>query len=153
MPKCAEALIKTIAINASRERVFDFIVNPANMVQWIGLSAVIEPTPGGIVRIDPNGRDVIHGKVLEAVRPSRLVFTWGWERADTRVPAGSTIVEITLESIDCGTRLTLVHRDLPQDMRDNHDAGWTHYLGRLKIVAEGGDAGPDSFADPSVRHG
>jgi hypothetical protein len=38
-------------------------------------------------------------------------------------------------------------------MRDNHNAGWTRYLGRLKMAAEGKDPGPDPFADPAVRHG
>jgi uncharacterized protein YndB with AHSA1/START domain len=105
------------------------------------------------VRIDPNSRDVIRGVVLEIVRPTRIVFTWGWERADSRVPAGSTIVEITLEPLGGGTRLTFVHCKLPDDMRDGHDSGWSHYLGRLKIVAEGGEPGPDPLAAPTVRHG
>ena len=148
-----EPLIKTIDIAAPCEYVFDFIVQPGNMVRWIGVDAYLDPRPGGVVRIDPNGRDVIRGVVLEIVRPTRIVFTWGWERSDTRVPAGSTIVEITLAPLGGGTRLTLVHRKLPQDMRDGHDAGWRHYLGRLKIVAEGGEPGTDTLADPAVRHG
>lgn len=91
--------------------------------------------------------------VLEIVRPTRIAFTWGWERSDTRVPAGSTIVEITLVPLGGGTRLTFVHRKLPLDMRDGHDSGWSHYLGRLKVVAEGGEPGTDTLADPAVRHG
>jgi uncharacterized protein YndB with AHSA1/START domain len=153
MPTTDEPLIKTIDIAAPCEYVFDFIVQPGNMVRWIGVDAYLDPKPGGVVRIDPNGRDVIRGIVLEIVRPTRVVFTWGWERSDTRVPAGSTIVEITLAPLGGGTRLTLVHRKLPPDMRDGHDAGWSHYLVRLKIVAEGGEPGTDTLADPSVRHG
>jgi uncharacterized protein YndB with AHSA1/START domain len=153
MPPADEPLIKTIDIAASREFVFDFIERPENMVRWIGVDALIDPKPGGLVRIDPNGRDVIRGVVLEIERPTRIVFTWGWERADTRVPAGSTIVEITLTAMGEGTRLTLIHRKLPPDMREGHDAGWSHYLGRLKVVAEGGVPGPDALADPAVRHG
>jgi len=37
--------------------------------------------------------------------------------------------------------------------RDGHDAGWSHHLGRLNIIAEGGEPGPDALADPTVRHG
>jgi uncharacterized protein YndB with AHSA1/START domain len=153
MPTTDEPLMKTIDIDAPCEYVFDFIVQPGNMARWIGVDAELDPKPGGVVRIDPNGRDVIRGVVREIVRPTRIVFTWGWERTDTRVPAGSTIVEITLTPLSGGTRLTLVHRHLPQDMWDGHDAGWSHYLGRLKIVAEGGQPGPDPLADPAVRHG
>jgi uncharacterized protein YndB with AHSA1/START domain len=153
MGAAADPLVKTILIDAPRERVFDFIVTPSNMVRWLGLSVEFDPVPGGVVRIDPNGRDVIRGTVLEIRRPSRIVFTWGWEETGHAVPAGSTIVEIALEPDGAGTRLTLVHRDLPRDMRDKHDAGWVHYLARLKTVAEGRDAGKDRLADPDVRHG
>jgi uncharacterized protein YndB with AHSA1/START domain len=90
---------------------------------------------------------------LEIVRPTKISFTWGWTRPDTKVPAGSTIVEIALEPVARGTRLTLAHRKLPEDMRDNLDAGCTYYPARLKMVAEGKNPGPDPFADPAVRHG
>jgi uncharacterized protein YndB with AHSA1/START domain len=153
MPGAADPVVKTVVIAAPCERVFDFIVEPSNMVRWLGLCVEFEPVAGGRVRIDPNGRDVIRGTVLEIRRPSKIVFTWGWEGTEYSVPAGSTIVEIALEPEGAGTRLTLVHRDLPSDMRDRHDVGWIHYLARLKTVAEGGVAGPDPFADPQVRHG
>jgi uncharacterized protein YndB with AHSA1/START domain len=153
MPKTSDPLVKVTDIDAPCEYVFDFILQPGNLIRWIGVSAEIDPRPGGLVRIDPNGRDVICGTVLEIVRPTKIAFTWGWERRDSRVPAGSSVVEITLEPIGSSTRLTLVHKKLPHDMRDGHDAGWTHYLGRLKIVAEGGDPGPDALATPAVRHG
>jgi uncharacterized protein YndB with AHSA1/START domain len=153
MPAGDEPLIKTIDIEAPCEFVFDFLVRPGNMTRWIGVYAELDPKVGGIVRIDPNGRDVIRGTVLEILRPTRLVFTWGWERPDSTVPAGSTVVEITLTPVAAGTRLTLVHRRLPDGMRDRHDVGWSHYLGRLKIVAEGREPGPDPYADPTLRHG
>jgi uncharacterized protein YndB with AHSA1/START domain len=148
-----DPLVKTIVIGASCEHVFDFIVKPSNMIRWLGLAAELEARPGGAVRIDPNGRDVIRGTVLEAIRPTKVVFTWGWEGTGHPVPPGSTIVEIILAPEGAGTRLTLVHRDLPPDARESHDVGWTHYLARLKIVAEGGDPGRDPLADPEVRHG
>lgn len=153
MRAAGDPLVKTIVIGASCEHVFDFIVQPSNMARWLGLAVEFEAIAGGAVRIDPNGRDVIRGQVLEAIRPSKIVFTWGWEGTEHQVPAGSTIVEIVLAPEGAGTRLTLVHRDLPADARESHDVGWTHYLARLKIVAEGGDAGRDPLADPEVRHG
>ena len=35
------------------------------------------------------------------------------------------------------------HRGLPDDAVSDHTGGWDHFLGRLAIVATGGDAGPD----------
>jgi len=153
MSKASDPLTKVIYIDAPPEYVFDFIAKAENMVRWIGVAVDFEPREGGAVRIDANGRDVIVGKVLKFVRPSYICFTWGYEAADSRVPAGSTIVEITLVASGRGTRLTLVHQELPKDVHEGHDFGWTHYLGRLKTLAEGGNPGPDPLANRDVRHG
>jgi uncharacterized protein YndB with AHSA1/START domain len=119
----------------------------------MGVSAEIDPRPGGIYRLDPNGRDVIRGEYVEVIPDSRVVFTWGWDGAGRAVPAGSTRVEIDLTTENNGTRIRLVHRALPPEPREKHDHGWTHYLTRLKTVSEGGDPGRDPFADLNMRHG
>ena len=152
MSTASDPLTKVIYIEAPPDYVFDFIAKPENMIRWIGVAALFEPREGGAVRIDANGRDVIVGKVLKVIRPSYICFTWGYEAADSRVPAGSTIVEITLVAVGQGTRLTLVHRELPDNVREGHDMGWTHYLVRLKILAQGGNPGADPLASPEVRH-
>jgi len=61
------------------------------------------------------------------------------------VPPGSSRVEITLHPEGDKTRLRLVHSGLPDDETVvQHTDGWDHYLGRLAVVAAGGDAGPDA---------
>lgn len=149
----AEPLVREIFIAAPPERVFAFLVDPAKMVRWIGVHVELDARPGGILRIDPNGRDVASGKVLEVVPSARLVFTWGWENSAHGVPPGSTVVEFDLAPEGAGTRLTLTHRDLPDATREDHGTGWTHYLGRLRILAAGGDPEPDPLASPDTRHG
>jgi hypothetical protein len=69
------------------------------------------------------------------------------------VPPGSTIVEINLIPAGDGTFLQLTHRDLPLegDVRPRHAAGWDHHLGRLQIVAEGGDPGVDPCQEEEPR--
>jgi len=146
-------VVKEVYIEAPPDVVFAFLIEPAKMVRWMGLTAELDPKPQGIYRLDPNGRDVILGTYLEVVPNSKVVFTWGWEEPGARIPAGSTVVEITLKSEGAGTRLRLVHRDLPADRREKHDLGWTHYMSRLKTICEGSEPGPDPFADPNVRHG
>jgi hypothetical protein len=58
---------------------------------------------------------------------------------------GSTGLEITLHPEGEKTRVRLVHRGLPDDAVADHTGGWDNYLGRLAIVAAGGDAGPDTL--------
>jgi uncharacterized protein YndB with AHSA1/START domain len=149
----ADPLVKEIYIDAPAEVIFTFLTDAAKMVRWMGITAAIDPRPGGIYRLDPNGRDVILGKYLEVAPSSRIVFTWGFENAAHDVSAGSTVVEIDLIPEGRGTRLRLTHRELPPDARDKHDYGWSHYLPRLKTISEGRDLGSDPLADPCIRHG
>jgi hypothetical protein len=52
-------------------------------------------------------------------------------------------VEITLTPDGEGTKVVLVHRDLPEGQAGRHGHGWDHYMARLEIAATGGDSGPD----------
>ena len=152
----ADPLVKEIFIEAPPEVVFQFFTDPAKMIRWMGLTAEIDPRPGGVYRLDPNGRDVILGKYLEVIPNRRVVFTWGWEKPSDgmpAVPAGSTKVEIDLEAERDGTRVRLTHSELPPAAQGRHELGWANYLTRLKTVVEGFDPGPDPYASLGVRHG
>ncbi len=152
----SDPLLKDIFIEAPPPIVFQFLTDPVKMIRWMGISAEIDPRPGGIYRLDPNGRDVIRGEYVEVIPDRRVVFTWGWENPSEgmpSVPAGSTQVEIDLEPEGQGTRVRLTHRQLPPAARDRHLLGWAHYLQRLKAVSEGAEPEPDPYANLNVRHG
>lgn len=149
----SEPIVKEIYIEASPETIFEFLTNQEKFLRWMGVRAELDARPGGVFRVDPNGRDIIRGTYLEVAPPSRVVFTWGWEEKGHRVPAGSTRVEIELKRAGNGTWLRLTHRDLEGEARDAHGEGWAHYLLRIKTVCEGGNPGSDPLADPTVRHG
>ena|SRR5437879_169460 len=149
----SDPIVKELYIDAPPSVVFKFLTDPTKMIRWMGIRAEIDPKPGGIYRVDPNGRDVIRGEYLQVVTDSRVVFTWGFEGGVYNVAAGSSRVEIDLKPEGKGTRLRLTHRELPPEARQGHDSGWSHYLGRLKTVSEGGEVGSDPMANPSVRHG
>jgi uncharacterized protein YndB with AHSA1/START domain len=148
-----DPIVREIFIDASPEEVFPYLTRTDRYLEWMGLSAELDPRPGGIFRVEPNGRNVIRGEFLEVWPPTRLVFTWGFDEPGHPLPAGSTTVEVDLIRQGSGTLVRLVHRNLPPDRRDRHVVGWTHYLARLKVAVGGGDPGPDPYADPAVRHG
>ena len=143
----SEPVFKEIYIKASPEQVFSFLSQHDKFLRWMGLALDIDARPGGIFRLDTNGKEIVRGEFLEVDSPRRIVFTWGFEVGDMDVPPGSTLVEITLTPDGDGTILRLTHRDLPRDgdIRPRHEAGWNHHLGRLQIVAEGRDPGPDLY--------
>jgi uncharacterized protein YndB with AHSA1/START domain len=144
---------KVIDIDAPPELVYRFLTEPAKMLEWIGTDVQLDPHPGGIFRLVPNHVDVVSGTFVDVVPYAKVSFTWGHEGEGHGVPAGSTLVEITLEPHGTGTRLRLIHRDLAGEQRDMHDAGWTHYLARLAIAAAGGRPAPDPWSEPTHRHG
>ncbi|MFF7122837.1 SRPBCC domain-containing protein [Streptomyces sp. NPDC008240] len=131
-------------IAARPETVFSFFTDRDKWLSWMGKDGEFSFEPGGAYRTLVNGENVAEGRFVEIDPPRRLVFTWGWATGEMPVPPGSSTVEITLEPVPEGTLLRLVHRDLPSpEACPAHEEGWTHYTGRLAVVAAGGDPGPD----------
>jgi uncharacterized protein YndB with AHSA1/START domain len=143
--------VQRLVIHAPADEVFQHLVDPALFGLWMAEGATLDPTPGGIVRwTHPNG-DTVSGRYVEVDPPRRLVFSYGWERAEVQIPPGSTTVEIELAAHDDGaTVVTLVHRGLEGAAADAHRGGWAHYLDRLRRTAEGEDVGTDPWVDKRV---
>jgi uncharacterized protein YndB with AHSA1/START domain len=134
-------------IKARPQTVYSFFTERDRWLSWQGLDAEIDARPGGLFRMNVRGDGWAAGRFTAVEPPHRIAFTWGWEGDGSPVPAGSSIVEITLEAdgVD-GTLLRLVHRGLPLPALDMHHDGWSHYLDRLAVRAAGGDPGPDGTA-------
>lgn len=136
-------------IAAAPETVFDFFIDPDKMIQWMGRAAELEPRPGGGFRCEMNDRYTARGEYVVVEPSRRVVFTWGWEGEGSETTPGSSTVEVELEDDgDGGTRVRLVHRDLPSaEATQGHRKGWEHYLARLRLSAAGEDPGPDDFGE------
>ena len=138
------AVVRETEIAARPETVFGFFTEPEKMTRWMGASADLDARPGGAFRIDIRGEWVARGEFVEVVPHERVVFTWGWDNPDATIRAGESTVEVTLEPTATGTRVRLVHRDLPTaESIAAHSHGWDHYVARLTIAAAGGDPGHD----------
>lgn len=139
-----DPLVNEIFIDAEPELVYRFLTEGDLMRRWMGVTVEIDPQPGGIYRVSPSGAEIARGEYVEVSPYHKIAFSWGYESAHMDIPAGSTLVEITLEARAPGTLVRLVHHNLLDDeARRAHDEGWRHYLARLKTAAEGGDPGPD----------
>jgi uncharacterized protein YndB with AHSA1/START domain len=138
---------RELAIDASPETVWEFLVDPEKATRWMGSAAVLDARPGGEYRVDVIDGHVASGEFVEVDRPRRVVYTFGWEPEGGEanpVPPGSTTIEITLTPRDRGTMLRFRHYDLPTGAAaEAHGHGWDHYLARLTVAAAGGDPGPD----------
>jgi uncharacterized protein YndB with AHSA1/START domain len=140
---------REIAIAASPETVWEFLVDSDKATRWMGTSASLDPRPGGGYRVQVIPANTAVGEFVELDPPRRLVYTWGWEPGGgSSLPPGATRIEIDLIPDGDGTRLLFAHRDLPTaEEARRHGLGWDHYLGRLATIAAGGDPGPDPMVE------
>jgi uncharacterized protein YndB with AHSA1/START domain len=136
---------RTLAIDASPETVWEFLVDPEKLMRWKGINADLDAQAGGTFRCEVIPGHIARGEYVEIDKPNRLVFTWGWDGSGD-VPPGSSTIVIELTSDGDGTSLHFVHKDLPNaEAIASHAHGWDHYLPRLETAAGGGDPGEDPW--------
>ena len=130
---------QTLRIAARPETVWRYWTDPERMRAWWGAAADLDPQPGGACVIEMDSGPVMRGEYVELVPHERIVFTFGWDPAEGTpdIAPGSTVVEITLTPDGDDTILALRHRGLPATARDEHHAGWGHYLPLLAAAAGG----------------
>jgi uncharacterized protein YndB with AHSA1/START domain len=137
------SIVREMTIDADNATVFAFFTDAERLIRWMGMSAQVQPRPGGLLLINVHQDRTARGEFREVVPVSRLVFTFGWEGNKENVPPGSSLVEINLMPKNGSTLLRFQHTGLPAEAVPGHTAGWNHYLGRLALAASGIDPGPD----------
>jgi len=133
-----------VRIEASPETVFQYFVDPEKIVRWMGMTADLDPRPGGVFNVKVTPPFDAVGEFKEIEPPRFVSFTWGWEGGP--VAPGSSLVSVTLTPDGSGTILSLEHSGLPDDEQiTSHREGWDHYLVRLQAAATGDDPGVDPW--------
>jgi uncharacterized protein YndB with AHSA1/START domain len=140
---------REVAIDASPQTVWEFLVDPEKATRWMGQKASFDARPGGEFRLEVIPGHTARGEFVELDPPHRLVYTWGWEsgeQGDNAVPPGTSTVEIELLPAGDTTTLRFKHSGLPgSEAAESHAHGWDHYLERLVTAAGGGDPGADPW--------
>jgi uncharacterized protein YndB with AHSA1/START domain len=147
-------VIHELVLPASAEQVFDMFTDPGQLIRWIGISADLQPRPGGRFRFEVLPGQFCEGQYVIVDRPVRLVFSWGWTDPSFGLAPGTSRVDVTLTpSGEDGqqTRLRLVHTNLTGDLGLLHDDGWSRFLGRLTAVIVGDEPGAYPGEQPAVR--
>jgi len=124
----------TISIRAPQERVFDAWLTPDRLARFLCAgdthvaSVQVDARVGGsfhVVMASDRGRHDHRGQYLEISRPQRLRFSW----VSPATNGEETIVTVTFEPNEEGTRLTLVHLGLPDATgAARHEVGWQSIL-------------------------
>lgn len=135
----------SVFIPVDPDTAFALITEPERLRRWQTVAARVDLRVGGSYRwtIAPGHSAV--GNFTEIEPGKRVVFTWGWQGPEA-AEANPSTVAITLEPVEGGTTVRLVHEGLPGEQVAAHTEGWNHYLGRLEALATKGDAGADDWA-------
>jgi uncharacterized protein YndB with AHSA1/START domain len=119
----------SIEVNASRDAVFETLIDPAKLNRYMAENAVIEPRIGG--RYQLGWKDGGPVKILELVPSQKLAYSWEYKKES------DTIVTWTLEGSGNKTRLVLVHSGFaPNRECSDYNTGWMAFLNRIKSLAE-----------------
>jgi uncharacterized protein YndB with AHSA1/START domain len=143
-PTKTHSLRVTRTIRATPERLFDAWTDPEALATWWRMAgdgwafsgARLDLRVGGRYRVgmtDPAGTDhVAVGEYREIQRPTRLVFTWDWQDAGSRV--GETLVTVEFRPAGKGaTEVVLTHERFANDRAvRGHEQGWTQLLRLLE---------------------
>lgn len=120
----------SITVAANPEDVYDAWLDSKKHAEMTGSEATVEP------RI--NGRftawdGYIEGTTVELEPNKRIVQKW--RTTDFPPNSPDSTIEVILEKIESGTRLTLIHSDIPEGQSDDYKTGWK-----------------DFYFDPMVRY-
>jgi len=136
---------KTVLLPVSTDEAFALITEPDRLRRWKTVSARVDLRVGGEYRYTVVPGNVAAGTFIEVDPGRRIVFGWGWEGSPDLGPDVSTVT-ITLEPVEGGTLVRLVHDGLTEEQVAGHLAGWNHFFARLEQAVSTGDAGPDEWA-------
>jgi uncharacterized protein YndB with AHSA1/START domain len=128
-------------IRATPEQVFRALTDPDELMRWWGpkrrlTGAHVNLRPGGEYRLEllsPEGdASWVKGQYQVIDPPRRIVKTW----FNSKYPDLRNTLELRLEPVPGGTRLTLIHSglaDRPEAFQD-YEQGWPDVLGHLEGV-------------------
>ncbi|GAA1860797.1 TIGR03086 family metal-binding protein [Paeniglutamicibacter psychrophenolicus] len=133
---------KSVFLPIDPEAAFELVTRPERLRRWQTVAARMDLRAGGEYRWTITPGHSAAGTIKEVEPGKRLVFDWGWEGSES----ATSTVTITLEPVDGGTRLTLLHEGLAPEEVAGHTEGWNHFLDRLVRLATEGDAGADDWA-------
>ena len=132
----SNTLTKTIILAAPREKVWEYLTQPELLAKWFHApkAAITEGQKLEMFGVK-SGDKLIWGDVRQARAPEYLEYTF------TVGPMGDavSVVKWTLESVDAGTKLTLVHEGMPAGAEAAGllmaiDKGWDEHMGAMRAA-------------------
>ncbi|MBM3947418.1 MAG: hypothetical protein FJ315_08510, partial [SAR202 cluster bacterium] len=107
---------------ATPQQVYEAWLSSEEHAAFTGDEATIDPRVGG--RFTAHG-GYIQGTTLELEPYSRMLQSW--RSTDFHDAAEDSLLEVLLEAVRGGTRLTLVHTNIPDGQGEEYEQGWKDF--------------------------
>jgi uncharacterized protein YndB with AHSA1/START domain len=139
-PVVPDTIRREILIDAPPRVVWSIVTEPQHLAGWFSDEAEIDLRPGGRMLLTWREHGAYEGRV-ETVEPPRLL-AFRWQTRERQFSeTNSTLVVMTLEAEETGTRLRIVERGFaklpwPEEARaryaDENSRGWLTELDELR---------------------
>jgi uncharacterized protein YndB with AHSA1/START domain len=143
-PMPTDAFRVSTLVSALPERVFSAWMDSGAHTAFTGGEAKIDAAIGGRFSAWDG---YIQGRTVDLLQGRRIVQTWRTKEfpqasADSRL-------EVQFESAEGGTRITILHSNIPEGQGERYKTGWTdHYFTPMREYFARLLAGPDA---PNVK--
>jgi uncharacterized protein YndB with AHSA1/START domain len=136
----ADAIEREIGIEAPPNVVWSIVTDPRHLAEWLSDEAEIDLRSGGRILLTWHGHGTYEGRVETVDPPHLLAFRWQTRQGEFS-ETNSTLVVITLEATETGTRLHVVERGFarlpwPDESRalyaEENSEGWLSELTELR---------------------
>jgi uncharacterized protein YndB with AHSA1/START domain len=113
-------------LDATAEGLFERFVTPSGLASWLADRAAADPTLGGELRLEWDGRPALKGRYVVWDPDRFLVMTWEEETP--------SVVRVWLDESEDGgaAELSLEHRLFARDARGFKSFDWEAAIARLK---------------------
>lgn len=115
-------IIMAASLPATPDRLFDMYLNAAEHAAFTGLPVTLEPHAGGVFRAFDG---MLSGKILH-IEPKTLVVQT-WRSVNWPLTAMDSVLTLSFWPAEDGTRIELVHVNVPEEDFAGVSRGWETY--------------------------
>ena len=114
-----ESFTLTVTLPGNPKDIFDAWLSSEGHTQMTGSPAEVDTEIGGEFKAWDG---YIRGKTLKTEPHQRIIQAW--RTSEFPEDSSDSHVEILLEEVADGTKITLIHTEIPDDQGDGYQQGW-----------------------------
>jgi uncharacterized protein YndB with AHSA1/START domain len=119
---------RSALLQASPQQVWEALTDQAMLCEWLAPEVELDPRAGGEIVCRYEDGEERRGEVELVEEAERLAFHWH------REGEGPSRVELVVDAVAAGTRLTVIESRLDPAAPALHAAAWTGPLARVRLV-------------------